>query len=167
MTGLDCLREEMAKRGCNKAQIESKAVAVVLDILSNGGTINTDVWEAEHKLKWCKYEHQAEENRHEREIKSIQTRLANMREQTTSLMEEAREYIEAFNKSLSECESAEGRDAMRRAQVFVNSVDVDTKYDNTAYIIGLAAILSDGKMGAINELKKFNPKMVDKNCGRI
>ena len=48
---------------------------------------------------------------------------------------------------------------MRRAQMFVNSVDVETKYDNTAFIVALGAILSDGKIGAIEELRKINPRM--------
>lgn len=47
---------------------------------------------------------------------------------------------------------------MRRVQVFKNEVKIDTKYDNTAYIIALGAILSDGAIGAIDELKKINAK---------
>ena len=50
---------------------------------------------------------------------------------------------------------------MRIARMFVNMVDVDTKYDNTAYIIGLAAILSRGGINAIGELKKINKKLPD------
>ena len=48
---------------------------------------------------------------------------------------------------------------MRAAQVFVNAVSVDTKYDNTAFIIGLAAILSKNGIGAMDELKKINSKV--------
>ena len=58
-------------------------------------------------------------------------------------------------------DNEEGRDTMRIAQMFVNMVDVDTKYDNTAYIIGLAAILSRGGISAIDELKKINKKLPD------
>jgi predicted RNase H-like nuclease (RuvC/YqgF family) len=68
-------------------------------------------------------------------------------------------YIDEFVNALSNCETDEGRDALRRAQMFVNSVDVDTKYDNTAFIIALGAILSGGKIGAIEALHKINHKI--------
>ena len=45
--------------------------------------------------------------------------------------------------------------------MFIDSVDVATKYDNTAYIIGLASILSNGSMDAIAELRKINNKLPD------
>jgi hypothetical protein len=47
--------------------------------------------------------------------------------------------------------------------MFVNSVNIDSKYDNTAFIVGLAAILSNGECGAISELKKINPKLFDED----
>ena len=50
MSGLDCLREEMARRGCTKAQIESKTAAVVLDILANSGDKYTKLAETEGEL---------------------------------------------------------------------------------------------------------------------
>ena len=44
--------------------------------------------------------------------------------------------------------------------MFINSTDVNTKYDNTAYIIGLASILSgDTNSSPIAQLKKINPKL--------
>jgi hypothetical protein len=45
--------------------------------------------------------------------------------------------------------------------MFVNTVSVETKYDNTAFIIGLAAILSNGRINPISELKKINKKLPD------
>lgn len=59
------------------------------------------------------------------------------------------ELIDSFNKSLQECETEEGRDTMRKAQLFVNSVDVNTDQNNTVFINGLACILSDGKCGSL------------------
>ena len=73
--------------------------------------------------------------------------------------QETRNYIDVFLKAISDCETQEARDALRTAQMFINSVSVDTKYDNTAFIIGLASILSQGKTGAIDELRKINPKI--------
>ena len=72
-----------------------------------------------------------------------------------------RDYIDAFNRSLCECETEEGRDSMRKVQFFLNNVNVETKYDNTAYITALGAILANGKSGPIKELKKVNPVPFD------
>ena len=49
MTSLDCLREELKRRGMINAQIESAVVAVVLDIVANSGDKYTKIREAEHE----------------------------------------------------------------------------------------------------------------------
>lgn len=162
MTGLDCLREEMKKRGLNKAQIESQTAAVVLDIVANAGNKYAEMWEQENEatkrlnglysdISVCQDKIDYDRRlitKYEREVKEA-------REQRKHI----EDYIDEFNKSISECETPEGRDAMRIAQMFVNSVNVDTKYDNTAYIIGLASILSKGNINAIGELRKINKKL--------
>lgn len=81
------------------------------------------------------------------------------------------DYIESYAsrgkqpyKALDECETAGGKDMLRLAQMFVNSVDVNSKYDNTAYIIGLAGILSGNKVAPIPELKKINRKLFVKKA---
>ena len=82
-------------------------------------------------------------------------------------IKEWEEYVDKFNKSLEECETAEGRDTLRTAQMFVNTVDIETCYDRTAYIIGLASILSNGRMSAIDELKKINKNLPDVEDGHL
>lgn len=59
MTGLDCLREELEKRGLSKAQINSKAVAVVLDVVARSGDKYTQMWKSEE-----------EASKHERELEN-------------------------------------------------------------------------------------------------
>ena len=49
MTGLQLLKNEMRNRGLQENQIESKAVAVVLDVLS-GGEFNIAVYDAKREL---------------------------------------------------------------------------------------------------------------------
>ena len=85
----------------------------------------------------------------------------------TEAMRETEEYIKKFLDSIEKCETAEARDTMKTAQMFVNSVDVDTKYDNTAFIIGLASILSNGQINGIDELKKINKNMFAKVGRRL
>jgi hypothetical protein len=159
MTGLECLRAELRKRGFTNAQIEGKAASAiavaVLDIVANTDHVFSDMVKAEREL---------EDIRHKAELcrKSEDRRWDDLREAEQDFKQarwEMVQYIEKFNAALSECETAEGRDAMRRAQMFVNSVSVNSKYDNTAYIIGLASILTNGSIGAIDELKKMNPKL--------
>ena len=162
MTGLDCLREEIAARGLPTSQINSKLVAVCLDIFANSGTKYTEMWEQEN-------ESTKRLNRLSADISHAKYELVNLKDQINRYKLEGEElrsrrnhledYIDDFNKRLEECETQEGRDAMRTAQMFVNSVNVSTKYDNAAFIIGLASILSKGGINAIGELKKINKKV--------
>lgn len=166
MTGLECLREELERRGATKNQINSVVVGMVLDIVSESGNIYQRTAEAENKLRHIEKVYDGTKL----ELESLNRRLDKKNDEIVAQIKEAQkildekndeylEYIEAFQNALNECETSEGRDAMRIAQVFVNSVDVDTKYDNTAFIIGLSAILTSGRIGAIEELKKVNPKL--------
>lgn len=155
MNGLDCLREEMASRGLLRVQIESKTVAVVLDILSKSGDKYQKMWETEKEL--TKRASAAQQTI--RYLDDKEDALDRKENKLREVFETERKYIDDFNKSLEECETQEGRDRMRIAQMFVNSVDIDTKYDNTAFIIGLSAILSGGQINAIKELKKINSKL--------
>lgn len=157
MTGLEILREELLKRGFNKSQVNNKLPAAVLDIVANTGHVYSDMVQAERELEDVRRNAKYKANeytRREFELKQAEQDFKQARW-------EVAQYIEKFNAAIADCETAEGRDAMRRAQMFVNSVSVDSKYDNTAYIIGLASILTSGAMGAMDELKKMNPKLFD------
>lgn len=155
MTGLECLREEMAKRGCSKAQINSSTAAIVLDILSNAGNTNKYAWDAEQYAARIR----AEAERDLRNAKAEAKELENIRHRVEKDLNDALEYIAEFNENLKKLETPEQRDAMRTAQAYVNLVNINTKYDNTAFIIGLAAILSRGNVGAIENLRRINPKL--------
>lgn len=155
MTGLELLREELKKRGFNDHNVNGKLVAAVLDILSNTDHVYSDMVKAEQELDAVRRgvkRKSFEYTRREFELKQAEQDFEQARWEMV-------QYIEKFNAALSKCETAEGRDAMRRAQMFVNSVSVNSKYDNTAYIIGLASILHNSSIGAIDELKKVNPKL--------
>lgn len=162
MTGLDCLREEMEKRGLSKVQIESKTAAVVLDIVANAGNKYEEIQKQETDATKRLKEIEDSIREHEKDIEYYKRLLSKWEseiEKARECRKHCEDYIDEFNKSISECETPEGRDAMRIAQMYVNSVNVDTKYDNTAYIIGLASILSKGNINAIGELQKINKKL--------
>lgn len=166
MTGLECLKQEMVERGCTKAQLDSKVVPIILDIISGSGTKYTDysnlqihvddlhaqVLHLENRIKNLRMEKEEAEHY----LNKVKERASDY---ICSEWREMQEYIDKFYAALNECETAEMRDNMRCAQTFVNSVDVDTKYDNTAFIVGLAAILSNGGINGIDELHKINPKI--------
>ena len=162
MNGLDCLREELKGRGLSQTQIESKAVAVVLDIVSNSGDKYTKMWKEEHgitqKLKDLQ-NYLYSVNKEVEFERGLIVKLENERKEALNHRNHCEDYIDDFNNSLKQCETKEGRDAMRIAQMFVNTVNVDTKYDNTAFIIGLATILSKGEINGIKELAKINKKL--------
>lgn len=158
MNGLECLQEELKKRGFNITKVkDSKMVPAILDILANTGTLYCDIQSAKQDLGSLKYLYSEQEKEYNRRKEAYQHELEKMQEE----MDKIYEYVETFDKSLKQCETAEGRDAMRAAQVFVNTVEVNSKYDNTAFIIGLSSILAKGGIGPIDELKKVNPKLFD------
>lgn len=160
MTGIECLQAELKNRGCTRGQIESKAVAIVLDILTESGDNfkqQHDALEELRRLRMEISELRLRKERYQYEIKQEEQTIQQVRK-------EAQAYIDSFYKALEECETAEGKDMLRLAQMFVNSVDVNSKYDNTAYIIGLAGILSGNKVAPIPELKKINRKLFVKKA---
>lgn len=166
MTGLECLRAEMRRRGATPNQITSKAVGMVLDIISESKDTYINIAEAEqyrtnirNQIDGSVLELRSMRRSIEREKREWESERDRIEKEIKAIKEESVEYIENFQKSLMETETPEGRDAMRIAQLFINSVDVDTKYDNTAFIIGLSAILSGSGINSMQELKKINPKL--------
>ena len=156
MTGREMLNEELKKHGATKSQIDSRVVDMMLDIFSSNGIgLYVKTAEEEGRLEAIRSQIATEERRRKQQEKDARDYMAELRE----AYEEAKSEIDAFNESLTQCETEAGRDAMRIAQLFINTVTVDTKYDNTAFIIGLSAILSRNEINPLAELKKINPKL--------
>lgn len=159
MTGLECLKKELLARGCSKAQLQSKVIPIILDIVAHSGEQYQQIDGLQEEIK--KLEKRRDDiagqvKRQEVNFEFIKGRIDDIRKREWL---EAPEYVQEFYKALENCETDNGRDAMRCAQMFVNSVSVDTKYDNTAFIIGLSAILSCGKVAAVRELNKINKRI--------
>lgn len=140
ITTLEELREAMYKRGMTKASCNTRAVAVAFDIMTECGHISADIVASENIIK-----------EKQKEIASLDFYYERKKKQWTREEQQAiRESVklqrerEAFQKDLESCETPEARDAMRLARVFKDSIRIDTKYDNTAYINQLGAILSLG-----------------------
>ena len=143
MTGLDMLKQEMLKRGCTKAQTESKLVAVVLDIVAETGTAYTDLREAEERMKDIALAAAA-----------LQTQRKEVKTAEETFRAETGKYIEDFKNLLRDCETAKARDALKVAQIFTDSIQIRTAYDNTAYINGLAMLLCGQEIQSPMALRK-------------
>ena len=156
MTGFELLKEELKKRGFTKQQVEnSKMLPTVLDIIAQSGDRYTNIVLLEKDIR------RLEDNITQlyRSIRDLKVQEEKISKEIQSKKDEYKAYIDEFYKVLENCETPDGRDAIKIAQMFINSVNVDSKYDNTAYIIALGAILSKGKVAAIEELKKINKKL--------
>lgn len=160
MTGLECLKEEMAKRGCSKAQMESKTVAIVLDILSNTGTKFTEQYEVEKTIEDKKRRLELKETQLKGREKRIEQRMEEVEGRINDVnksIDETKEYIKSFYESLKQCETPEARDKQKLAQLFVNTVNLESSQNNTAFIEGLARILaSNTEAVAIERLKSVD-----------
>ena len=143
MTGLDMLKQEMLKRGCTKAQTESKLVAIVLDIVAETGTAYTDLREAEERMKDIALAAAA-----------LQTQRKEVKTAEETFRAETGKYIEDFKNLLLDCETAKASDALKVAQIFTDSIQINTAYDNTAYINGLAMILCGQEIPAPIALRR-------------
>lgn len=166
MNGIECLKAELLKRGFTKQQADSKVVLGVLEILSesNGQYTKMDkILDDVNDLEIRKSRLEAEAMEYEKKRNAIRDNMdkiiKEVNDRAGRLYHETLEYIEKFFGALKESETPEGRDALKAAQMFVNTVDVDTRYDNTAFIIGLASILSQGNTAPIDELRKINKKI--------
>lgn len=166
MTGLECLKAELKKQGFTEKQTESKVLLGALEIISKApgrysemSSILEDIKHLEDYRRRLKNGCDAYENK----IRAVKADLENIVESVNKEAEKqyetTKEYIETFYKALVECETQEAKDALRAAQMFVNSVDIDTKYDNTAFIIGLASILSRQNTAPIDTLRKINKEI--------
>lgn len=156
------VKTELMKRGFPKGSVESKYVPQVMDIVL-GTDYFVKISEDEEEIKRQERRVIDAKNRANAEVWKAMEK-ANL---DVANVQADKEYIANFYKALFDCDTEEGKDVMRTAQVFINSVNVKTVYDNTAFIIGLAAILSGGKVGAIEELHKLNTKIpsVDEALG--
>ena len=156
-----CLQEELRRLGAKENQINSKIVDYMLTALTNDESflesfdIQQEIIERKRELRGI-----------EQDIKQKRQYMAELGENyksTLNMISERKQslekYAEDFNNSLNNTETSEGRDHLRAAQYFVNSVDRKSKYDNTAFIVGLAAILCGAQIDPVGELRKINPRL--------
>lgn len=161
MTGIEVLKEKMLQCGATKQQTESKTVYMVLEALTDFdfATLYDDRREAEtirNNIKELSAKYEDCRKAYAELCSSIHEKKAEVQEAADKAYAEHHKYIDDFNESLQNTETAEARDKLRLAQIFINTVDINSKYDNTAFIVGLAALLSGSGVNVVGEMKKIN-----------
>ena len=156
------LKEEMKKRGCNLQQVESRLTRIILDILTENGTTLTDAFDVEKKAQTKMNEAGEMEAR----VLRRENSLKEQKEELLKKQERIWQYISDFQKALGECETKEGRDMMRRAQVFINTVNIETSQNNTAFIEALGRIMSEGEVGSLKAFEQITAEKPGKTVIR-
>jgi chromosome segregation ATPase len=153
MTGFDCLKEELRSKGFTKQQLEnSKLLPAVLDIIAQSGDKYTSMANLEKDIK----EINDRISSMKLTIRCLETEENVVQKRISEARNEYEKYIDEFYKTIWNCETPEGRDRLKAAQMYVNTAKVNTAYDQTAFNIALGAILSGGRIAPMQELKKIN-----------
>lgn len=152
------LETKLQQMGLTQAQVNCKATKATFVVCANNPEV-TELYELEKRIERAARELDNVKRESERQLRKLNGLKLQYKEQecrAQEIQEETNKYIDEFNDALKNCETAEGRDTLRLAQMFVNSVDVESVQNNTAYINGLACILSSGKCGSMfNGFKKI------------
>ena len=160
MSGYDLLKQELLSKGYTKQQVDASIVKGVLEVLAGeSGSAIMDLKELTKEREELLRQNEDYSQRL-RNLKNDFDEIKNEIEQfAQKLYMDQKQYVDRFFEAIEKCETPEQRDRLKLAQMYVNSVNVDTKYDNTAFIIGFASILSPGGMGAITTLRKLNKEI--------
>lgn len=164
MNGLDVVKEEMAKRGCHRMMIESKAVPIVLDIVAGTGYDYTNLYEARDEIEKAQEEANKaikDAKKEAEEAKKAADEYISKLEAKAEYLQESVDYINSFNKRLMECETPQGRDNMRKLQLFLNLTNyMMTPGTAPAFIVALAAIMSEKEFNVTESMKRINCNIV-------
>lgn len=156
----EVVKETLMNNGLNHSQANSRAAKVTYAICSKNPDLlklfdtEKEIDKAEKRLNEIKQEieDKTQELTKKKEINK------NVEDKAQKTLDKVKDYIDNFNKAVKECETAEGRDTLKVAQMFVNSVEIQNAQNNTAFINGLACILSNGKSGFLfGGFKRITP----------
>ena len=172
MTGREILNQKLKAKGLTETQINSKAVEMTIAVFAeetDGTNYSALIQDAIQEYRVAKNNADAEARRYSAKEESLsnERRANSAREQ--DLIKSANGIknllidLEKVYDEILELETAEQRDRTRTARFFMDSVNVNTVYDNTAYIKGLSAILSGKEIPADEQSEKEKSR---KSAGR-
>ena len=153
MTGYENLKAKLLELGATKQQAESRAVELTVIALAeeqNGGTVNlnsifTDIL-ARYKKATDKMIVQSNEYTQKTlDLAIIESQIKELRqreEAATLEIYQAIDEIKSILEEVLEPETAEGRDKLRALHTLEQHTEINTVYDNTAFIRAAGNILS-------------------------
>lgn len=149
-TGKELLFQELRERGLKEQQINSKTVAVVLDVIANDGTeryliakeVDDELKKKNEALVSLQSRVKIQKWHAEKELEELRSQSEELEKNIKIMKEEFDEYVDEFGKAVSSLETPEARDRLKTAQLFVNSVLVRSNENNTVFIHGLSLILA-------------------------
>ena len=124
------MQSEMKKRGATRQGTNGVTARMCYDILSGAGTVFEDILKAEKDLD---------------EIKRACERARRFWSRDLEALKELERTLRELSATLQEAQTEEAKDRIRLAEYFKANCERNTKYDNTAFINGLAAILAGKK----------------------
>ena len=166
MAGIELLRERLAELGLNKSAIHSKSVELTVAVIANGDDVDAaiafkELLDQYYVSSNALIRERTKVNNELKKLSLREERKSNIEKrlsESSRILEEQRiqlsQMIYEFKNCLSECETAEGRDAARKVAFYIANTKVNTPYDNTAFIYGLAALLSDVQSDLPDNIKK-------------
>ena len=153
MTGIERLREKLYELGANKAQVESRVVELTIVALAGEESDNSK--QLLQLVDDIKLEYKAQSEKAKQEIRKLQhsndeilherARIVSKRDIVNKAHDDLNVIVDrllAINEEISVPETAEFRDKLRLAKFLQDNTQINTCYDNTAYINALGKILS-------------------------
>lgn len=172
MTGREILNQKLKAKGLTDAQINSKAVEVTIAVLAeetDGTNYSALIQDAIQEYRVAKNNADAEARHYVAKEESLSNERRANSAKERDLIKSANGIknllidLEKVYDEILELETAEQRDRTRTARFFMDSVNVNTVYDNTAYIKGLSAILSGKEITPDEQSEKEKQR---KSAGR-
>lgn len=153
MTGFENLKLKLLELGATKQQAESRTVELTVIALAeeqNGGTVNlnsifTDILARYKKAtdKMIVQSNEYTQKTFDLEIIERQIKELRQREEAATLeIYQAIDEIKSILEEVLEPETAEGRDKVRALHTLEQHTEINTVYDNTAFIRAAGNILS-------------------------
>lgn len=151
MTGREILNQKLKAKGLTDVQIKSKAVETTIAVLAeetDGTNYSALIQDAIQEYRVAKNNADAEARYYSAKAEALSDNERANSARRKDLEKSANDIknllidLEKVYDEILELETAEQRDRTRTARLFMDNVNVNTVYDNTAYIKGLSAILS-------------------------
>ena len=145
MSGYELLVSKMKELGATRQQAESKTVEMVVTILA-GDFETADsrmavLKDLEDEYRKKARECEAAEGEYRNERYNLRQKLKDLSRVRSIFADMMSEMKDMYNE-LTEAETPAARDRIRTARIYETKVNINTCYDNTAFIRGLSTILS-------------------------